>query len=376
MPPLVPAIGVKLADPPPCERLLDARRIYLGTNAHDCFPESGFASELTRARHLQLQCSERAYLAAGVYSHALTGYADNMWEEYNPVCTLIHYERDVHLFTLAEPRNAISSLRAYDAASCVEDAEFIHEPSAYLGWGSFANHGSGAPGRSWESQFDNHAMACVAMRLLYQAFSITRTPYLLEVEGKTYNISERADACLSEANTLVKRCTDDPDEEFVGNLIENTTKLRNLEPSYYYVFAAVVIGPMRFCIGDWITFPLGWLLAYLGFDASSDALSSKLVNLPAPSLADYQEGGMCRSMLVATASLIMGILFQGTFVSFVPELHHIWHFMTGQSIVHGSRVLIKLEQRMREEGRLSAEDEAAIRRFRPCPSNATSRFSC
>lgn len=152
---------------PPCDYWWQAREWYVGFRADDCFTRSGFADELHDLRAASLTCSQRAYKLAGLHSHADTGVADNHWEEYNPTCAVIEYAGDRYLFTLAEPRNAISSLRAFDSVTCVDGAAFVHQAGALLGWGSFVYHGTGGS-ETWSGAFDIHGMKCVALHLIYQ----------------------------------------------------------------------------------------------------------------------------------------------------------------------------------------------------------------
>jgi hypothetical protein len=150
----------------PCSYWWQAREFYFGVGAHDCFGQSGFADELRAFRTAALACSQRSYTSDA--SNPLTGVHDFQWEEYNPTCALIDYEGDQFLFTLAEPRNAISSLSAYDSVTFGTGTEAVHEVSAYLGWASFAFHGSGNPGVGWEGGLDVHGLTCLMLRLIYQ----------------------------------------------------------------------------------------------------------------------------------------------------------------------------------------------------------------
>jgi hypothetical protein len=159
--------AVDATSAPPCDHWWQAREWYSGVRAHDCFTRSGFADEIHALRAVSLACMQRAYELAGTHSHPDTGRGDNHWLEFGPTCAVIEYAGDRHLFTLAEPRNSISSLRAFDAATCVDGAEFVHQAGALLGWGSFAFHGTGGS-EPWSGAFDNHGMKCVALHLIYQ----------------------------------------------------------------------------------------------------------------------------------------------------------------------------------------------------------------
>jgi len=110
----------------------------------------------------------RTYDGAGIWSHPDIGVYDSSWAEYNPTCTSVEFDGETYLFTLAEPKNAISSLRGFDVLTCVDRADFAHEPAAALGWGSFAFHGTGNPDSGWAWKSDTHGMQCLLLRLLYQ----------------------------------------------------------------------------------------------------------------------------------------------------------------------------------------------------------------
>ena len=141
-------------DSVPCSRSWHARKWFFG--AGDCFPQSGFASELHEQRAASLACSQRVYRTAGTYSDPI-GYSDGGWAESNPTCTSIEYDGETYLFTLAEPKNAISSFRAFDMLSCVNRSEFVTRAwrRTWLGVVCLPRYGRSAMGcdngRSWNS---------------------------------------------------------------------------------------------------------------------------------------------------------------------------------------------------------------------------------
>jgi hypothetical protein len=268
----LPSAVVGATSAPACDYWWQAREWYFGCFADDCFTRSGFADELHALRAASLACSQRSYELAGIHSHPETGTADNTWTEYNPTCSVIEYAGDNHLFTLAEPRNAISSLRGFDPVICVEGAEFAHQAAAYLGWGSFAYHGTGGP-EAWSGAFDNHGMQCIALHLIHQVktahpslgsvaddfemplppalvlqmFSATRTPYVVSVLGSPFDFRNSTASCLPSAKEAIRGCTEDADSEMIDNLNANAQVLRGSNPSYENLFIMAFAGPLNMC---------------------------------------------------------------------------------------------------------------------------------
>jgi hypothetical protein len=71
---------------------------------------------------------------------------------------------------IAEPRNSLSSFRAYDSIACVGGAEALHLNGVFVGWASFNYHASGnsAPSANWEYDLDAEAQSCLGLRFMQQ----------------------------------------------------------------------------------------------------------------------------------------------------------------------------------------------------------------
>lgn len=85
------------------------------------------------------------------------------WAEYSPTCLTVGGVK----FTVAEPKNAISSLRFDDVACDTQPGqEALAESASHLGFGSFAMHSSGS--HPVTGMLDTVPMSCFTLNLLYQ----------------------------------------------------------------------------------------------------------------------------------------------------------------------------------------------------------------
>jgi len=96
-----------------------------------------------------------------------------------------------------------------------------------------------------------------------------------------------------------------------------------------------------------------------------EAFDTRLEVVPDIVPRDYLPGGMCADLLTSVFFFLAAIPFQGQLFPGAPEFHHIWHLFAGQAVAYGSSGTVTLENRMREEGKLTAQDDINLNRFRP-----------
>lgn len=229
---------VAMSSEPRCDSIVDARRVYLGAGADNCFPGSVHAEELRAYRRAQLECTQRLWDGRGSHTDPMIGLMDNVYHrEYDPTCCLIEGSGRPYLALLAEPYNALTSLRAYDHIACAEGAEHLHIAGAYMGWASFMYHAGGGGDYTDNSTFgeygtamDDSAMICLVLRILHkararrralpvrrrpghagvprthsrtpnpQASNATRTSRTVDLDyedGRSFDVSELAESCVS-----------------------------------------------------------------------------------------------------------------------------------------------------------------------------------
>jgi hypothetical protein len=100
-------------------------------------------------------------------------------------------------------------------------------------------------------------------------------------------------------------------------------------------------------------------------DEFIEALDTELEVTPETGFLDYIPGGVCADLLTSTFFFLAAMPFQGELFPGAPELHHIWHLFAGKAVVYGSSGLLRLEDRMKREGKLTEQDEINLNLFRP-----------
>lgn len=107
------------------------------------------------------------------------------------------------------------------------------------------------------------------------------------------------------------------------------------------------------------------MASYLRAEEYVEAFDTKFEVVPNIGALDFLPGGMCADYIAATFSFLAALPFQGSFAFGAPELHHIWHLFAGRAVWYGSRGTVSLERRMREEGKLTDQDEINLGFLRP-----------
>jgi hypothetical protein len=256
------------------------------------------AASILNLKNSALSCTQRFHDGAGRYSHELFGLFDNPGQaEYSPTCAHIIYEGEWFVMTIAEPINSLGSFRAYDSLACVQGADALHTSGAFAGWASFNYHASGntEPSANWELDLDLQSMSCLGLRFMQQvstpllcgdairgavrpfhaqlcegaigdaarnlshaphaenyprsqAYAATNTSYVADAAGQTFNVAELADQCETQRTELLRRCTQDADEDFVRSVTDFADQMYFAIPDRYVILPMTYAAPMRMCV--------------------------------------------------------------------------------------------------------------------------------
>lgn len=83
--------------------------------------------------------------------------------------------------------------------------------------------------------------------LTLQVFSATRTQYLVSVLNSPFDVRERTESCLPSAKHAIRQCTEDDDNDVIGNLNANAEALSGASPPVDYMFMMAFAGPLNMC---------------------------------------------------------------------------------------------------------------------------------
>jgi len=82
--------------------------------------------------------------------------------------------------------------------------------------------------------------------LTLQLFSATRTQYLVSVLNSPFDVRERTESCLPSAKHAIRQCTEDDDNDVIGNLNANAEALSGASPPVDYMFMMAFAGDTTF----------------------------------------------------------------------------------------------------------------------------------
>ena len=329
---------------PPCSSWADVTRTYTTT---PCLTRN---AQLAADRSGALECVRRYADAEPAF-----GSADESWEEYAPTCIGIDRSQPHGAFFLvAEPRNALSSLTAFDTIACDQSMPWLHAPSTQLGVGSFAFHASGNPSPSTMYLMDYNGMKCATGALLERALRLTGTGPVHEIDGAVYNYTAVAERCASGTGRAVSECLSDTDATFAPNLHAALTDLGDQMPDFYFTVGALLTSMLGICLPRSAFDAIGAAMTALGIvsaDALAAALSLEVVKTPDLSWRDwnpFDPHALCPNVPRAVGTFVTALRYQGEQPIGRREVHHAWHRLAGRTIHYGGVIVNEIERRLNE----------------------------
>eukprot|EP00965_Chrysotila_dentata_P196494 6177607-Pleurochrysis_carterae.AAC.1 len=253
------------------------------------------------------------------------GLLDNpSWSEYAPECQVFDGLR----LLAAEPENAASNLD-FDAVACDQQADFLHQTSAQLSFGSYAFHASG--GHRLTGALDNAALNCVVVNLLLRLLQVSQTSTNVTMSFGQINVAYLSATCPEDFANAVRTC-----DIAGGGLLQSLDSTIDLFPRNPAItlIGLVVAGSISACNAP--ADAESALRAFAGSLGQDEVLVNDLVAFRLSGPVKSPESEFCTRSSEVLAIFARAISLQGQYGG-DSEDHAQWHSLLADVLILSAR---------------------------------------